>query len=440
MARQQKAAEEIRRQRERLEVLHQVNLSVTSTIDKAEILASFLEMALMYLPYAAAIVRLKSTGADVPETVAARGLKTKALDAVKKSLDFTDRVVAEQRPVQVRNVFTDRQVQNLDLLEGEGLVTSLGVPLVANNKALGCLVFLTREEHEFNEEEIDFLSTLAGQAAIAIHHSELYDRSQQQAEELIDAHKIKDEFLKVVSTQLKTPLNVITGYSDMFLQGLLGEMTAIQEKAIETVARQSKELHGLINTVLQVSSMEAETLQVDLHEVNLWEFLSELRAFYDYPFAKDVKLVWNYPADLPSVQGDRAKLKRILENLIGNALKFTEHGTVTVLVRYLADKKVLEFRISDTGVGIPREQISTIFEKFRQVSAHTGMEHGGVGLGLYIVKKYLDLLGGTIQVESRAGAGSTFVLRIPAPLHSSSTAHEQLLLPTAGETFGADSR
>ena len=372
--------------------------------------------------------------------MAARGLKTKALDAVKKSLDFTDRVVAEQRPVQVRNVFTDRQVQNLDLFEGEGLVSSLGVPLVANNKALGCLVFLTREEHEFNEEEIDFLSTLAGQAAIAIHHSELYDRSQQQAEELIDAHKIKDEFLKVVSTQLKTPLNVITGYSDMFLQGLLGEMTAIQEKAIETVARQSKELHGLINTVLQVSSMEAETLQVDLHEVNLWEFLSELRAFYDYPFAKDVKLVWNYPADLPSVQGDRAKLKRILENLIGNALKFTEHGTVTVLVRYLTDKKVLEFRISDTGVGIPREQISTIFEKFRQVSAHTGMEHGGVGLGLYIVKKYLDLLGGTIQVESRAGAGSTFVLRIPAPLHSSSAAHEQLLLPTAGETFGADSR
>jgi signal transduction histidine kinase len=440
MARQQKAAEEIRRQRERLEVLHQVNLSVTSTIDKAEILASFLEMALMHLPYAAAIVRLKSTGADVPETVAARGLKTKALDAVKKSLDFTDRVVAEQRPVQVRNVFTDRQVQNLDLFEGEGLVSSLGVPLVANNKALGCLVFLTREEHEFNEEEIDFLSTLAGQAAIAIHHSELYDRSQQQAEELIDAHKIKDEFLKVVSTQLKTPLNVITGYSDMFLQGLLGEMTAIQEKAIETVARQSKELHGLINTVLQVSSMEAETLQVDLHEVNLWEFLSELRAFYDYPFAKDVKLVWNYPADLPSVQGDRAKLKRILENLIGNALKFTEYGTVTVLVRYLADKKVLEFRISDTGVGIPREQISTIFEKFRQVSAHTGMEHGGVGLGLYIVKKYLDLLGGTIQVESRAGAGSTFVLRIPAPLHSSSAAHEQLLLPTAGETFRADSR
>jgi signal transduction histidine kinase len=440
MKRQQKAAEEIRRQRERLEVLHEANLSATSTIDKSEILASFLETALLHLPYAAAIIRLKSTGADVSDTVAMRGFKTKTLDTAKESLGFTDRVIVDQRPCQVRNVFTDRQLQNLDLFEDEGLVSFLGVPLVANNRALGCLVFLTREEHEFNEEEIDFLSTLAGQAAIAIHHSELYDRGQRQAAELIDAHKIKDEFLKVVSTQLKTPLNVITGYSDMFLQGLLGEMTAIQEKAIETVARQSKELHGLINTVLQVSSMEAETLQVDFHEVNLWEFFSELRAFYDYPLAKNVKLVWNYPADLPSVEGDRIKLRRILENLIGNALKFTEHGTVTVAARYLADKKVVEFRISDTGAGISQEQIPTIFERFRQVSPHTGMEHGGVGLGLYIVKKYLDLLGGTVRVESRAGEGSTFIVRVPAPLHSNAAAHEQLLLPTAGENFGMDSR
>ena len=440
MKRQQKAAEEIRRQRERLEVLHEANLSATSTIDKSEILASFLETALLHLPYAAAIIRLKSTGADVSDTVAMRGFKTKTLDTAKESLGFTDRVIVDQRPFQVRNVFTDRQLQNLDLFEDEGLVSFLGVPLVANNRALGCLVFLTREEHEFNVEEIDFLSTLAGQAAIAIHHSELYDRGQRQAAELIDAHKIKDEFLKVVSTQLKTPLNVITGYSDMFLQGLLGEMTAIQEKAIETVARQSKELHGLINTVLQVSSMETETLQVDFHEVNLWEFFSELRAFYDYPLAKDVKLVWNYPADLPSVEGDRIKLRRILENLIGNALKFTERGTVTVAARYLADKKVVEFRISDTGAGIPQEQISTIFERFRQVSPHTGMEHGGVGLGLYVVKKYLDLLGGTVRVESRAGEGSTFIVQVPAPLHSNAAAQEQLLLPTAGENFGMDSR
>ena len=438
ITRQQKAAEEIRRQRERLEVLHQVNMSVASTIDKADILSAFLETALIHLPYAAAVIRLRHAG--VLETAAARGFKSKTLNNGKDSLAFTDRVLDDPAPLKVRNVFTDRQASNLAFFEGEGLVSFLCVPLVANNEVLGCLLFLTREEHEFNPEEIDFISTLAGQAAIAIHHSELYDRSQRQSEELTDAHKIKDEFLKVVSTQLKTPLNVITGYSEMFLEGLLGEITPIQEKAIETVARQSKELHGLINTVLQVSSMEAEKLHVELHEINLWEFCSELRTFYDYPLATGVKLVWNYPADLPSVEGDRAKLRRMLENLIGNALKFTQQGTVMITVRYLAGKQRLEFKISDTGVGIPEENIPKIFEKFRQGERHSGMEHGGVGLGLYIVKKYLDLLGGNIEVHSRVGEGTTFIFQIPAPLHGNTAAHEQLLLPTASESFGADSR
>ena len=438
ITRQQKAAEEIRRQRERLEVLHQVNMSVASTIDKADILSAFLETALIHLPYAAAVIRLRHAG--VLETTAARGFKSKTLSNGKDSLAFTDRVLDDPAPLKVRNVFTDRQVSNLAFFEGEGLVSFLCVPLVANNEVLGCLLFLTREEHEFNPEEIDFISTLAGQAAIAIHHSELYDRSQRQSEELTDAHKIKDEFLKVVSTQLKTPLNVITGYSEMFLEGLLGEITPIQEKAIETVARQSKELHGLINTVLQVSSMEAEKLHVELHEINLWEFCSELRTFYDYPLATGVKLVWNYPADLPSVEGDRAKLRRMLENLVGNALKFTKVGTVMIAVRYLAGKQRLEFKISDTGVGIPEGNIPKIFEKFRQGERHSGMEHGGVGLGLYIVKKYLDLLGGNIEVHSRVGEGTTFIFQIPAPLHGNTAAHEQLLLPTASENFGADSR
>ena len=438
ITRQQKAAEEIRRQRERLEVLHQVNMSVASTIDKADILSAFLETALIHLPYAAAVIRLRHAG--VLETAAARGFKSKTLSNGKDSLAFTDRVLDDPAPLKVRNVFTDRQASNLAFFEGEGLVSFLCVPLVANNEVLGCLLFLTREEHEFNPEEIDFISTLAGQAAIAIHHSELYDRSQRQSEELTDAHKIKDEFLKVVSTQLKTPLNVITGYSEMFLEGLLGEITPIQEKAIETVARQSKELHGLINTVLQVSSMEAEKLHVELHEINLWEFCSELRTFYDYPLATGVKLVWNYPADLPSVEGDRAKLRRMLENLVGNALKFTQQGTVMITVRYLAGKQRLEFKISDTGVGIPEENIPKIFEKFRQGERHSGMEHGGVGLGLYIVKKYLDLLGGNIEVHSRVGEGTTFIFQIPAPLHGNTAAHEQLLLPTASESFGADSR
>jgi signal transduction histidine kinase len=435
--RQQRAAEEIRRQRERLEVLHRVNVSVSSTNNTANILEAFLETALIHLPYAAAIVRLKNRATGTLETASAQGFETKGISSASESWVFTDRVVEERRPLMVHNVFADARLQGLEFFENEGLVSFLGVPLIANNETMGCLIFLTRDEHEFGAEEVDFVSTLAGQVAIAIHHSELYHRSQQQAEELRSAHKIKDEFLRVVSTELKTPLNVITGYTDMFSEGLLGTLTPIQEKAVETVAKQSRELHGLIDTVLQVSNMEAETLHVELHEVNLWEFLSELRSAYDCPLGKNVKLVWTYPYDMPSVQADRGKLKRILENLINNALRFTEHGTVTVSARYLGSKRLLEFKIADTGVGIPQEQLSTVFEKFRQVQgANAGMRHGGVGLGLYIVKKYTDLLGGKIYVESHAGEGSTFTLLVPAPLAKRTSAHEQLLLPTGTENLG----
>lgn len=435
--RQQRAAEEIRRQRERLEVLHRVNVSVSSTNNTERILEAFLETALIHLPYAAAIVRLKNRATGTLETVAAQGFETKGITSATEAWLFTDRVVEEERPLIVHNVFADARLQSLEFLENEGLVSLLGAPLIANNETIGCLIFLTRDEHEFGEEEVDFVSTLAGQVAIAIHHSQLYLQSQQQAEELRSAHKIKDEFLRVVSTELKTPLNVITGYTDMFSEGLLGTLTPIQEKAVETVAKQSRELQGLIDTVLQVSNMETETLHLQLHEVNPWEFLSELRSSYDCPLGNNVKLVWTYPYDMPSVQADRGKLKRILENLINNALRFTEDGTVTVSARYLSSKRLLEFKIADTGVGIPQEQLSTIFEKFRQVQgAKAEMQHGGVGLGLYIVKKYTELLGGKIYVESRAGEGSTFTLLVPAPLAKRTSAHEQLLLPTGSENFG----
>jgi signal transduction histidine kinase len=429
--RQQKAAEEIRRQRERLEVLHKVNLSVTSTIDSAKILEAFLDCAFIHLPYAAAIVRLKSHDTGVLETAATRGVEMKRFGESKALLNFIDRVVSELAPLTVANAFADPEVAHLELLKEEGLAAFLDLPLIANNEALGALVFFTREAHQFRADEVEFLSTLTGQAAIAIHHAQLYDRSQQQGAELRHAHHIKDDFLKAVTTELKTPLNVITGYTDMFRDGLLGAMTPIQEKAIETLARQSKDLSRLINSVLQVSSMEAETLRIQLQDMSLWEFLSELRLQYDHPLGKNVKFVWDYPADFPTVQGDRSKLKRILENLINNAIKFTDHGTITVSTKYVAAKKTLHFTVADTGVGIPQEQIAAVFERFRQVQgADAKMQRGGIGLGLYVVKKYVDLLGGNVHVESCAGQGSTFRLQIPAPLAQHVTGHEQLLLIT----------
>lgn len=440
--REQRAAEELRRQRERLEAMHEVNVAVTSTNETKSILNGLLEKTLSHLPYAAALVRLRDPQSHLVETVAATGFDTKErLDA--DTLSFVDGIMKATEPLIVRNVFTDTRFENLAFFKKEGLVSIIGLALVANHETLGCLVYAAREEHGFGAEEVEFLDTLAGQAAMAIHHSQLYRQSQQQTEELRHAHKIKDEFLKVVSNELKTPLSVIAGYTDMFNQGLLGQLTPIQEKAIATIERQSKELGGLINTVLRVSDIESETLRAGENEINLWEFLSELRSEYDTPLEKNVKLVWDYPADLPTIQSDRPKLKRIAENLINNAVKFTEHGTVTISLYYLAAAKILELTVSDTGIGMASERRGVIFEKFRQLhDAHLVLQHGGVGLGLYIVRKYMDILGGEIRVDSEPGKGSTFTMRIPVALFKRATLHEQLLLPTGIETprVGLESR
>jgi signal transduction histidine kinase len=432
--REQRAAEELRRQRERLEAMHEVNLAVTSTNETKSILNGLLEKTLSHLPYAAALVRLRDPQSQLVDTVAAKGFDSKErLDS--GSLHFIDAIMKASEPLILRNVFADERVENLEFFKKEGLVSIIGMPLVANGETLGCLVYAAREEHVFGAEEIEFLKTLAGQAAIAIHHSQLYRQSQQQTEELRHAHRIKDEFLKVVSNELKTPLNVISGYTDMFNQGMLGQLTPIQEKAIETIERQSRELDGLISKVLQVSDIESETLRAAKNEINLWEFMSELRAEYDSPLAKNVKLIWAYPPDLPTVQSDRPKLKRIAENLINNAVKFTDHGSVVVSLNYLAPAKMLELKVADTGIGMANERRGVIFDKFRQLhEAHLVLQHGGVGLGLYIVKKYMDILGGEIRVDSEPGKGSIFTMRIPVTLFKRVVLHEQLLLPTGIET------
>jgi signal transduction histidine kinase len=163
-----------------------------------------------------------------------------------------------------------------------------------------------------------------------------------------------------------------------------------------------------------------------------------LRAFYDYPLEENMKLIWAFQADLPILYSDRRKLRHILENLINNAIRFTKHGSVTISSRYLPSKKVMEFKVTDTGIGIPKELLPTIFERFRQLDNAENRVHSRVGLGLYIVKQYTDLLGGTIHVESKLGQGSTFTLRVPSRPTSSSSEHEQLSFPIARQSSGSN--
>lgn len=412
--RERESAEEIRRQRGRLEVLHAVNLALSSTItDRAKVLEAFFEKVSLYLPFGAAIVWLRNADTGVLETVASRGIPPAALSASAFPIAWADQVAKLQKPLAIRNVAEECGVEDSQWWRDEGMASFLGLPLVANGERLGALVFLMREPHGFSVEEIECLATMAGQAALAMFHFELFDRIQKQANDLRLVNQVKDEFLGIVSHELKTPLNVISGYINILVEGILGELSPIQEKALQIIMRQTRELNGLINRVLQVCTLETERPKADFYKINVWEFLYEIRSMYEEPLSKDITLHWEYSTDLPTLYSDRGKLKHIVENLINNAIKFTEVGSVTVSAKYLADKKMMEFKVADTGIGISKEQLPIIFDRFQQVDGTGTRAYGGMGLGLYIVKKYADLLGATIDVESKPGHGSTFVLRVP---------------------------
>ena len=280
----------------------------------------------------------------------------------------------------------------------------------------------TGDEIEWLAEEFN---KMAGELMVsyATLEQRVKDKTAQLAEansdleeanySLVKANKAKDEFLGVMSHELRTPLNVVLGYSQMVKEGLFGQVNPEQERALQKVIMRSKELLSMISEILQVTSIEAGKLKVEIQEINLGELLDELRATYEIPMDKELTFNWDYPSEPWVMITDGDKLKHILQNLINNAIKFTDEGRVAVSARYCTETEMAEFKVADTGTGIEEELLPSIFEMFRQLDSSVTRNHEGAGLGLYIVKKYTDVLGGKIDVESTVGKGSVFTVTLP---------------------------
>jgi signal transduction histidine kinase len=255
------------------------------------------------------------------------------------------------------------------------------------------------------------------------------EQIKAQAEQLEKASKVKSEFLSVMSHELRTPLNVILGHTWLLREKAVGEISAVQDVSLAGVEKQSRLLLTMVNSILETTRIEAEASKIDQDEVSLEHLLSDLRSNSAVLINENTTLKWDYPEDLPVISTDRVKLHRILENIIENALKFTEEGAVVVSTNLLWDAHTLEVKVADTGIGIAQENIAAIFEMFRQIDSSDSRKYGGVGLGLYIAKKFTDLLGGTITVQSELGNGSVFTIRIPVAVSGGTIAATTPILP-----------
>jgi PAS domain S-box-containing protein len=228
--------------------------------------------------------------------------------------------------------------------------------------------------------------------------------------ELDRADRVKSDFVASMSHELRTPLNVIIGYSDLLADQVFGELQAEQADTVRRIGEQGRELLELVNTTLDMSRLESGRIPLAEQEVDLVALLSEIELeVHMVRRHAGLRLVWKVAADLPRLTTDPIKLKVVIKNLLLNAIKFTDEGAVTLAAA--ADDGGIAISIADTGIGIDPELLPLIFEPFRQVE--NGERRGGVGLGLHIVRRLLDMLGGAVEVSSEPGRGSTFRVWVP---------------------------
>lgn len=233
--------------------------------------------------------------------------------------------------------------------------------------------------------------------------------AKETAEEAI---RVKEEFLATMSHELRTPLGVIMGYLDLLQDGAFGPLPTEQTGVLHRMDTNARELLDLVSAILEMSRLDAGRVEVVKQEVRMAEVLNALeRELEGLREQSGLVFTWNIVPNLPSVETDVEKLKTILKNLIGNAVKFTAQGSITVEAQ--GEEDGVEIRVTDTGKGIAPEILPHIFEPFYQSPEHEQQVAHGAGLGLHIVQRFLGLLGGTITVDSTLGQGSTFRVRIP---------------------------
>jgi len=235
---------------------------------------------------------------------------------------------------------------------------------------------------------------------------------RQSKEAAEAASRTKSEFLATLSHELRSPLGVILGYIPLLLDNTFGHLTDEQTDILHRIDRNAQELFNLITSVLDFSRLEADRLPVKIKEVQLPQFFEDLQDEVRHEQeASQLNFIWCLEEELPLLHTDLGKLKVILKNLIRNAIKFTSTGNVTVTVG--GEVNGIIFSVADTGVGIAPEAFALIFEPFHQLETLQGPQQSGTGLGLYIVKRLVSVLGGTVTVESEVGRGSTFRIWIP---------------------------
>jgi GAF domain-containing protein len=325
------------------------------------------------------------------------------------------RAAASREPVQNPDISQEHAYtpRMRSLLVRFGFRASLAVPLLREDRIIGGLVVRRKSTGEFRPEVIELLKTFATQSVLAIQNARLFREIEDKSRQIEAANRHKSEFLANMSHELRTPLNAIIGFSEVLGERMFGELNEKQAEYTDDILTSGRHLLSLINEILDLSKVEAGRMELELAKFDLPLAIDNARTFVRERATKHgINLDVTVDERLGDFVGDERKIKQILLNLLSNAVKFTPEGGRIGIKARQADGSV-EISVSDTGIGISPEDQPKIFEEFRQVGSDYAHKTEGTGLGLTLAKKFVELHGGKIWVESEVGKGSIFSFTLP---------------------------
>jgi GAF domain-containing protein/anti-sigma regulatory factor (Ser/Thr protein kinase) len=323
---------------------------------------------------------------------------------------------SNRAPVEVADILDEREFSATrlrPLLRQLGYRSLVAVPLLREGRIMGGLTIFRRTAGSFPPEVVNLLQTFATQSVLAIQNARLFREIEDKSQQIEAANRHKSEFLANMSHELRTPLNAIIGFSEVLSERMFGELNEKQAEYTEDILSSGRHLLSLINEILDLSKVEAGRMELEVATFDLPLAIDNARTFVRERAAKHgINLEVSVDEHLGDYVGDERKVKQILLNLLSNAVKFTPEGGRIGIKARQADGSV-EISVSDTGIGIAPEDQPKIFEEFRQVGTDYAHKTEGTGLGLTLAKKFVELHGGKIWLESEVGKGSTFTFTLP---------------------------
>jgi signal transduction histidine kinase/CheY-like chemotaxis protein/PAS domain-containing protein len=410
---------ETRHKNNELITLNAITNAVNQSLDLDDILHRALQQVLSITAFESGIIsivnpetqelRLKAH-LGLPESVSQR-LETSGLKGT-----LCERTFRQGKVTKVDDISQAQHTETGSLV-ALGYLSFLGVPLESKGKILGTLCLFGLKQRDYSAVNLDMMRSIGQQVGVTIENAQLFEEQRATAERLRELDKLKSQFLANMSHELRTPLNSIIGFSRVILKGIDGPTTDLQQQDLTAIYNSGQHLLNMINDILDLSKLEAGKMEIAFEEINLEDLInSVMSTAMGLVKDKPIELYQKIAPDLPSVKADPIKVRQVILNLISNAAKFTDEGSIIVKANQQigsAGAPEIKVCVTDTGQGISPDDQRKLFQPFSQVDASPTRKTSGSGLGLSICRALVEMHGGQIGLESEPGKGSSFYFTLP---------------------------